>query len=714
MLALESLEDRINPSASLNILGSGLQILVAGNDTVNLSTVNGSLVIAEVSAGQTITDNTAKFAVTGGAGSQTAVESAPLFGDFAAITISGTGAGQSVNFLGGTFVTTTVNDGTIATVSFAQAASAFIGDLNLVTSTSLTQSAPISGTGKINVIVGGSNAALNVGADLTSNNGPVNLQATGDVNIGAGVAVVSTYGSLTLNADLTPPGTGDDGLGTLTIGDGASVYGTSIATRGADVNIAPTATVGSAAAGERVASTFVASTIYLSSPQGIAFDSSGNLYVANQGTSTISKITPGGAKSIFCSSPLLSGPNGLAFGNNGNLYVSNTNNNTICVITPSGQASVFVDKTGGLSSPAGVVFDGSGNLYVANSGANTISAITPTAAVSSFVDSTHGLKSPNGLAFDKSGNLFVANLLGNTITKVTPAGQVSTFVGSTGVTAPQGLAFDSSGNLFVSEQYPNTIKKITPTGTASTFTTPTTDPTYPDGLAFGSDGNLYFANSIDSMILQATPAGTVSTFAGNTDLAGTRGIAFDSSGVLYVANGGSSTISKITPAGAISTFVAYGPALKFPSSLVVDSSGNVYVLNSYHHTVSKVSPGGVVNPLVTDIYASGALALDNVGNLYFSSYTNDFAYAIVDKLTPAGVISTSVDRSAGILNISGLAFDQSGNMYISEPEDSGKKHPSAVVKVTPSGVLSTVVDSHTLGQDNNPVRWRLIAAGTFL
>src|SRR4051794_34442186 len=60
-LRLESLEDRINPNATLNILSGGLQIVIAGPDTVNLSTVNGDLVVKDSTAGQTITDNTGKF-----------------------------------------------------------------------------------------------------------------------------------------------------------------------------------------------------------------------------------------------------------------------------------------------------------------------------------------------------------------------------------------------------------------------------------------------------------------------------------------------------------------------------------------------------------------------------------------------------------------------------------------------------------------------------
>ena len=79
-------------------------------------------------------------------------------------------------------------------------------------------------------------------------------------------------------------------------------------------------------------STFVSSG--LDSPDGLAFDAVGNLYVANRGNSTISKVTPAGAVSTFVSSGLAA-PEGLAFDAAGNLYVANGSNNTISRITPS-------------------------------------------------------------------------------------------------------------------------------------------------------------------------------------------------------------------------------------------------------------------------------------------------------------------------------------------------------------------------------------------
>ena len=69
-------------------------------------------------------------------------------------------------------------------------------------------------------------------------------------------------------------------------------------------------------------------------PWGVAFDTSGNLYVANSGSvsSTVSKVTPAGVVSTFASG--FNHPMGLAFDTSGNLYVANQGANTVSKVTP--------------------------------------------------------------------------------------------------------------------------------------------------------------------------------------------------------------------------------------------------------------------------------------------------------------------------------------------------------------------------------------------
>lgn len=65
------------------------------------------------------------------------------------------------------------------------------------------------------------------------------------------------------------------------------------------------------------------------SPDGLAYDPEGNLYVANLTGHNIVKIDPQGNASIFSNSPLISQPGGLAIDGSGNLFVANYGSSTI-------------------------------------------------------------------------------------------------------------------------------------------------------------------------------------------------------------------------------------------------------------------------------------------------------------------------------------------------------------------------------------------------
>ena len=133
----------------------------------------------------------------------------------------------------------------------------------------------------------------------------------------------------------------------------------------------------------------------MNQPYGLAFDSAGNLYVANNGNSTIQKFTPGGIGSLFANTGL-NRPVGLAFDSAGNLYVSNSGDDTIEKFTPGGVGSVFANT--GLNQPYGLAFDSAGNLYVANFGSSTIEKFTPGGVGSVFVFG-NGLSRPVFIAF---------------------------------------------------------------------------------------------------------------------------------------------------------------------------------------------------------------------------------------------------------------------------------------------------------------------------
>ena len=233
-----------------------------------------------------------------------------------------------------------------------------------------------------------------------------------------------------------------------------------------------------------------------------------DIYAASFYNNIIYKYTSSGQQSVFVNSGL-DGPDGLAFDRSGNLYVANWGYSTfnlfsggsIDKIDSSGHLTIFAS---GLAVPDGLAFDSSGNLYAAMNETGTIMKYDPSGQGTVFAS---GLSFPYKMAFDNSGNLYVADAGENSIMKFDPDGNESVFV--SGITYPRGVALDSNGNVYVSDNNRH-IWKFDPSGHGSLFAT---DLFAPMGLAFDSSGNLYLASSGDSTIVKFDPSGQQSVFA---------------------------------------------------------------------------------------------------------------------------------------------------------------------------------------------------------
>jgi sugar lactone lactonase YvrE len=231
----------------------------------------------------------------------------------------------------------------------------------------------------------------------------------------------------------------------------------------------------------------------INAPQGVAFDNSGDLWVANSNTNTLfeysrrelTKVSPTPLVTIASnSSGSLSGPGGMAFDRSGDLWVANTSISTVVEydkteLAKSGAPTPKVTiSNNSFNAPFGVAVDSSGNLWVSDNAqpgspavyeyakadlakAAPVPRLTISVPLSAIGDDTRC-----GLDFDSSGNLWLVNSDGNSLlefakselAKTRPKPAVTIAAGpANGLNAPDDLVFDAAGDAWVANTGANTV-----------------------------------------------------------------------------------------------------------------------------------------------------------------------------------------------------------------------------------------------------------------
>ena len=157
-------------------------------------------------------------------------------------------------------------------------------------------------------------------------------------------------------------------------------------------------------------------------PMTVIQNSAGNFYVADASNNLIRQVTPTGTVTTYAGSPGLIGgtngkgvdsgvsfnsPQGMALDSAGNLYVADYNGNTIRKVATDGTVTTiagsttagFADGTGTaatFSKPAGLAVDSAGNVYVTDSFNQTIRKITPAGVVTTFAGTAGAIGALDG------------------------------------------------------------------------------------------------------------------------------------------------------------------------------------------------------------------------------------------------------------------------------------------------------------------------------
>lgn len=359
---------------------------------------------------------------------------------------------------------------------------------------------------------------------------------------------------------------------------------------------------------------------------GIAVDANGNIYISDTSTCRIRRIdnpvtntipniaTFVGNKAVpFCNqtagSPItpFKAPGALAFDSKGNLYVADYGAAVVDVVSSTGAVSVFAGTgtygysgDGGsatkanLAYPVSLFFDAAGNLYIGDLGNSNVRKVDTSGNITTVASGIN----PKAFGVDASGNIYFVDGITSTVRKSLATGGVVTIAGNgapgyggdggpgsqASLNQPSGLALAANGTIYVADTQNQIIRSLVPVasslGVQDGASQVPGSNLQPGGIAPGEILTL-FGSGLGPATLTKGAAGTNGLYP--TQLAGTS-VTFNGTAapIIYTSTGLVAVVApyEITGASTANIVLTYQGSSFTASMPVVRAAPAVFTANS--------------------------------------------------------------------------------------------------------------------------------------
>jgi hypothetical protein len=487
--------------------------------------------------------------------------------------------------------------------------------------------------------------------------------------------------------------------------------------------------------------------------------SSQGVDLSGTGTGGILQVNPGDLKTIAgtgasgdtgdggpATAAEINSPDGIAFDSKGDLYITDIVDSVVRKVDTNGNITTFAGTgtkgfsgDGGpataaeLNQPFSVTVDASDNVYIQDTGNDVIRKVDAAGVITTFAGTpgTSGHAGDGGPAtsatfnqnqgarFDSAGNLYVPQCGDASVRKIDTEGNISTVAGnfmggfsgdggpatSAQLQCPSAVAIDSAGNLYIADYFNNRIRKVDTTGIITTIAGdgngafsgdggPATaaEINLPNDLSFDTSGNLYIADSNNGRIRKIDTNGIITTAAGGFENAGSPGVntpggvTDDSAGNIYFSDTGNATVSEIFPTGTTPFPATPIGTAATPQTVTLSNVGNVAITIGSADSFS-------VSGNTSDFSLSGGTCLTGVTLAPSATCTLQISF----KPTALGARSLTISVADSALNspqsftIAGTGLPPSLALTSITPNTVNYGSPDTTITVTGTGFVASSV-----------------------